>query len=67
MKTNTFNTEKYTIESFDNGWAYCVTCRYTGDSFFVQDDSASQLQNDTSDFENEYAINEYMEMLGATE
>ena len=64
MKTNTFSTENYTVESYGNGWAYSVTCRHTGNSFFVQDDSATQLQSDTSDFSDEYSINEYMDTLG---
>ncbi len=66
MKTSMFNTENYTIESYGNGWAYCVTCRHTGASFFVQDDSAIQLQADTSDFADEYSLNEYMDALGET-
>jgi hypothetical protein len=65
VKTNIFNTENYTIESYGNGWAYCVTCRHTGNSFYAQDESALKLQADTSDFADEYAINEYMEILGA--
>ena len=41
---------RYCIESHGNGWAYCVTDQQTGDSFWVQDSDADQLQKDTADF-----------------
>lgn len=66
MVTNAFVTEddKYHIEVFGNGWAYCVTCQRTGDNFFVQDHDAEQLQTDTDNFECSGAIGTYMEALG---
>ena len=54
---------KYYIVSHGNGWAYEVFCQRTGDSFWVQDDDASQLKEDTSDFENTGVIDQMMEAL----
>ena len=66
--TNTFKTEdnKYHIEVYGNGWAFCVTCQRTGDNFFVQDHDAEQLQADTNNFECTGALDMYMEALGGT-
>lgn len=55
---------KYVIESYGNGWAYSVTCQRTGENFFVQDDSADQLQQDTHNFDNTDVLSDYMEALG---
>lgn len=66
MKTNAFPTAsgRYFVESYGNGWAYTITDQETGADFFVQDDSAAQLQKDTNDFENESVIADYMDTLG---
>ena len=66
MKTNVFATNggKYLIESYGNGWAYEVTCQRTGESFFVQDDAAAQLRQDTNDFDDTSVLDNYMEALG---
>jgi len=66
MLTNTFVTEgnKYHVEVFGNGWAYCVTCQRTGDNFFLQDHDADKLAEDTDNFECIGAIDMYMEALG---
>ena len=68
MKSRTFETAdgKYVIESYGNGWAYSVTCQRTGESFFVQDDAAAQLRQDTHDFDNTSVLDNYMEALGET-
>lgn len=54
---------KYCVIPHGNGWAYEVICQTTGDSFWVQDDDASQLKEDTNDFENTDIIDQMMEML----
>ena len=60
-----FTTEsgRYHITSHGNGWAYEVTDNETGDSLWFQDNDATQLQSDTSDFECETAIAQYFECL----
>jgi len=58
MKEFVTADRRYHIRSEGNGWGYCVTSQATGDSFWVQDDDASQLQLDTHDFE-------YTDMLEA--
>ena len=68
MKTNEFDTHdgKYTITSYGNGWAYGVRCNVEGayeDALWFQDDSASQLQADTNNFENTDVIGQYFECL----
>lgn len=52
MKTSQWPTAdgRYYVESCGNGWAYQVTCQQTGESFWVQDSDAIQLQEDTQDF-----------------
>ena len=66
MKTHQFITASrhYLVTSYGNGWAYEIEDRDTGDAFFVQDDDAQALQNNTNDFENEDTIAEYMAVLG---
>jgi hypothetical protein len=66
MITNTFVTadNRYHVESLGNGWAYNVTCQKTGESFFVQDDSATQLEKDSDYFECTNVLEQYMEALG---
>jgi len=54
---------KYYVISHGNGWAYEVVCQATGESLWVQDDDASQLREDTNDFENTDAIKQMMELL----
>lgn len=52
MKTAQWPTAdgRYYVESYGNGWAYQVTDRQTGQSFWVQDADAAQLQEETQDF-----------------
>lgn len=59
----TTKTGRYHVVSHGNGWAYEVTDQTTGDNLWFQDDDATQLQSDTSDFENEDAISLYFECL----
>ena len=56
-----FNTQsgRYSVISHGNGWAYEITDNETGDSLWFQDDSATQLQTDTNNFENEDMLSEY--------
>ena len=63
MKTNTFTTasRRYLIESYGNGWAYTVTDQETGADFFVQDESASAVQFQTNNFEDETVLAEYFD------
>lgn len=56
-------TGRFHITSHGNGWAYTVTCQTTGEDFFVQDESAAQLQEDTGDFTDEDTLAEYMAAL----
>ena len=63
MTSFTTPTGRFHIISYGNGWAYTVTCQTTGDDFFVQDDSAAQLQEDTADFTDEDVLEEYMAAL----
>ena len=55
--------EKFHVTSWGNGWAYEVTCMETGDSFFLQDHDAEQLQAESEDFTNEVVLNQYLEAL----
>jgi len=64
MMTFTTPTGRFHVVSHGNGWAYEVTCQTTGESFFVQDDAASQLQEDTADFTNEDLLSEYLAAIG---
>lgn len=63
MTTNEFDTAdgKFTIKSYGNGWAYEVTCNTTGDSVWVQDHDAHQLQTQTNDFEDTCVLAYYLE------
>ena len=54
---------RYHVEVHGNGWAYSVTDQETGDNLWFQDDSASQIQQDTADFEHEHAIAQYFDCL----
>jgi len=56
-----FNTQsdRYSVISHGNGWAYEIIDNETGDSLWFQDDSAIQLQADTNNFENEDMLSEY--------
>ena len=65
MTTNEFNTADnlYYVKSYGNGWAYEVTDNTTGESLWFQDDSATQLQADTNDFESTDAIRVYFDCL----
>ena len=66
MHTNQFTTitNRYLVTSYGNGWAYSITDQETGEEFFVQDDSAAQLQADTDNFENEHVLADYMDAIG---
>ena len=63
MTTNEYPTAdgRYYIKSYGNGWAYEVTHQESGASFWVQDDDAQQLRDDTNDFENTDVLGDYME------
>jgi hypothetical protein len=60
-----FNTPNrlYLVTSHGNGWAYEITDQETGESLWVQDDDATQLRQDTNDFELESVIDQYFEAL----
>jgi hypothetical protein len=64
MMQATTQTFRFHVTTHGNGWAYTVTDQGTGESFFVQDDSADQLQKDSNDFEDEDILAQYMEALG---
>jgi hypothetical protein len=66
MITNTFITadNRYHVESLGNGWAYNVTDQKTGESFFVQDSDADQLERDSDYFECTNVLAGYMDALG---
>ena len=51
MTTFITHDGKFSVTSHGNGWAYAVTCQATGESFWVQDNDADQLQTETNDFE----------------
>lgn len=61
----TFSTpkRKYTVTSHGNGWGYEITCNTTGDNIWVQDEDATQVQQDTNDFEDEWALDEYFDLF----
>lgn len=63
MNAFTTPTGLFHVESYGNGWAYTVTCQTTGDNFFVQDESAAQLQDESADFTDENVLSEYMAAL----
>lgn len=67
MISNVFTTadNKYHVVSYGNGWAYEVTCQESGDSFFVQDDQAQQVQDDTNNFENTEVLAEMIHAWGS--
>jgi hypothetical protein len=60
-----FNTpnRRYLITSHGNGWAYEITDQETGDSLWFQDEDAYTIQENTGDFEDEGAIDQYFECL----
>jgi hypothetical protein len=66
MVTNEFTTDcgKYNIRSYGNGWAYEVTNRGNGRSFFVQDSDAQTLKDDSVDFECVGVLDEMMMVMG---
>lgn len=61
-----FNTPNrlYLITSHGNGWAYEITDQETGASLWFQDSDAQEVQENTANFENESAIDQYFECLG---
>lgn len=61
MSITTFSTPdgRYLIESHGNGWAYSVFCENTFRNFWVQDDAAAQLREDTLEFTNTHVMEEY--------
>jgi len=60
-----FNTQsdRYAVISHGNGWAYEIIDTETGDSLWFQDDSATRLQADTNNFENDDMLSQYFENL----
>jgi hypothetical protein len=66
MNSRTFTTidNKYVVTSYGNGWAYEVRCKQTDYAFFLQDHDADELQKMTNDFEDTYALEEYMSVMG---
>lgn len=69
MHTNQFTTAstRYLVTSYGNGWAYTITDQDTGAEFFVQDDSAAQVQFQTNDFEDEAVLAEFFDLLAYEE
>lgn len=63
MKATT-PTARFHVQEHGNGWAYTVTDQETGDSFFVQDEDAAQLQHESDDFCDEEVLGNYMDGLG---
>ena len=63
MMQFTTQSKRYHVTSHGNGWAYEVYDTETNDTLWVQDDDACTLQNDTNDFENEEALQQYFECL----
>lgn len=61
MSIVTFKTPDghYLIESHGNGWAYSVFCENTFRNFWVQDDAAAQLRDDTSGFTDTRIMADY--------
>ena len=59
-----FDIENFTVTPQVGGIAYEVLERNTGMSFFVQDDSARQLETDSAEFTNLDVLREYMATLG---
>jgi len=53
----------YSIISYGYGLAYHVTDRVTGKSIFVQDDSATQLREDTKGFCDDSVMRDYFDAL----
>jgi hypothetical protein len=66
MNSQTYSThdDKYLITSYGNGWAYEVEDIRSGFSFWVQDESASDLRKFSNDFEDDEILRIYMERLG---
>lgn len=58
MQFATINN-KFHVISHGNGWAYEITDQATGETIWVQDDDAAQLQANTDNFESEIAIDQY--------
>ena len=56
-------TERYTITSHGNGWAYEVEDNVTNETLWFQDYDAQQLQNDTNNFEDDNVLRQYFECL----
>lgn len=54
---------RYHVAEHGNGWAYTVTDQETGDSFFVQDEDAAQLQHESDGFCDEEVLGNYMDGL----
>ena len=65
MITNSFTTldGRYHVDSYGNGWAYCITDQSTGATLWVQDEAASLLQYDTNDFENTDPLDAYVDLF----
>lgn len=63
MKTNEFNTEYFHVTSYGNGWAYEVHDNRTGDSFFLQDESATIFHEECEAIGWDEVCQQYMEAL----
>jgi hypothetical protein len=55
---------RFHVQEHGNGWAYTVTDQTTGENFFVQDEAADALQQESDDFANEDVLAQYMEAMG---
>ena len=55
---------RFHVAEHGNGWAYTVTDQETGDSFFVQDAAAAQLQHESDGFCDEEVLGNYMDGMG---
>ena len=53
------NSDTYAVFSYGNGWAYSIEDVNTGESVWVQDQDAIQLQHDTDNFNNINVIDDY--------
>ena len=57
------NDGRYHVEVHGNGWAYADTDQSTGESLWVQDQDADQLQQDTADFADTQKLDAYFECM----
>lgn len=55
--------ERYYVESYGNGWAYCVSDQTTGRSLWFQDHDADCIREQTNDFDNLDVLADYFDIL----